>query len=135
MAGNLVDFTDANFDSDVINSDIPVLVDFTAVWCGPCDARAVNRQDRRRVRGAIKVGKLDIDHNPQTPTKYHVRGVPTLILFQNGQVKDQVMGAVPKRRSRACSARFSRLFGEPPRPARRRGLRPGAVCLGEQTES
>lgn len=99
MAGNLVDFTDANFDSDVINSDIPVLVDFTAVWCGPCKALAPSiAKIADEYEGRIKVGKLDIDHNPQTPTKYHVRGVPTLILFQNGQVKDQVMGAVPKKK-------------------------------------
>ncbi len=99
MAGNLVDFTDANFDSDVINSDIPVLVDFTAVWCGPCKALAPSvAKLADEYEGRIKVGKLDIDHNPQTPTKYHVRGVPTLILFQNGQVKDQVMGAVPKKK-------------------------------------
>ena len=99
MAGNLVDFTHANFDSDVINSDIPVLVDFTAVWCGPCKALAPSiAKIADEYEGRIKVGKLDIDHNPQTPTKYHVRGVPTLILFQNGQVKDQVMGAVPKKK-------------------------------------
>ena len=99
MAGNLVDFTDANFDSDVSNSDIPVLVDFTAVWCGPCKALAPSiAKIADEYEGRIKVGKLDIDHNPQTPTKYHVRGVPTLILFQNGQVKDQVMGAVPKKK-------------------------------------
>ena len=99
MAGNLVDFTDANFDSDVINSDIPVLVDFTAVWCGPCKALAPSvAKLADEYEGRIKIGKLDIDHNPQTPTKYHVRGVPTLILFQNGQVKDQVMGAVPKKK-------------------------------------
>ena len=99
MAGNLVDFTDANFDSDVINSDIPVLVDFTAVWCGPCKALAPSiAKIADEYEGRIKVGKLDIDSNAQTPTKYHVRRVPTLILFQNGQVKDQVMGAVPKKK-------------------------------------
>ncbi|MCO4772337.1 MAG: thioredoxin [Deltaproteobacteria bacterium] len=99
MAGNVADFTDINFDSDVLNSEVPVLVDFTAVWCGPCKAIAPTiAKLADEYQGRVKVGKLDIDHNPQTPTKYHVRGVPTLILFQGGQVKDQVMGAVNKKK-------------------------------------
>jgi len=99
MAGNVVDFTDANFDSDVLNSDVPVLVDFTAVWCGPCKAIAPTiAKLADEYEGRVKIGKLDIDHNPTIPTKYHVRAVPTLMLFQGGQVKDQVMGAVNKKK-------------------------------------
>ncbi len=99
MAGTVADFTDANFDSDVLNSDVPVLVDFTAVWCGPCKAIAPTiAKLADEYEGRVKIGKLDIDHNPATPTKYHVRAVPTLILFQGGQVKDQVMGAVNKKK-------------------------------------
>ncbi len=99
MAENVSQFTDTNFDSEVLNSDIPVLVDFTAIWCGPCKAIAPTIDTLAgEYAGKVKVGKLDIDHNPKTPTKYHVRGVPTLILFQNGQVKDQVVGAVNKKK-------------------------------------
>ena len=99
MAGNLTDFTDSNFQSEVLDSDVPVLVDFTAVWCGPCKAIAPTiGKLADEYAGRIKIGKLDIDHNPHVPTKYHVRGVPTLILFQGGQVKDQVMGAVNKKK-------------------------------------
>jgi len=96
---NVAEFTDSNFDSEVLNSDLPVLVDFTAIWCGPCKAIAPTIEKLAgEYAGRIKVGKMDIDHNPGTPTKYHVRAVPTLILFQGGQVKDQVMGAVNKKK-------------------------------------
>jgi thioredoxin 1 len=100
MAGpNVLDISDTNFDSEVIASDLPVLVDFTATWCGPCKAIApVIDQLADEYAGRIKVGKMDIDNNPGTPVKYHVRAVPTLILFKGGQPVDQVMGAVNKRR-------------------------------------
>jgi len=99
MSDHVLELTDGNFDSEVINSDVPVLVDFSAVWCGPCKALAptVHALADEYV-GKIKVGKLDIDKNPGAPSKFHVRGVPTLILFQNGQPVDQLMGAVNKRR-------------------------------------
>jgi len=100
MAGaNTLEFSDGNFDSEVLQSDLPVLVDFTAVWCGPCKAIAPTIDALAdEYAGRVKVGKMDIDHNPGTPVKYHVRAVPTLILFKGGQPVDQVMGAVNKRR-------------------------------------
>ena len=99
MAGNTSEFTDANFQKEVLESDIPVLVDFTAVWCGPCKAIAPTIETLAgEYKGRVKIGKIDIDNNPATPTKYHVRAVPTLILFQGGQVRDQVMGAVNKKK-------------------------------------
>ena len=87
MAGqHVLDFTDSNFDSEVAGSDLPVLVDFTATWCGPCKAiTPVIDQLADEYAGRVKIGKMDIDANPGTPVKFHVRAVPTLILFKDGQ--------------------------------------------------
>ena len=104
---NVTEFTDTNFDAEVLNSEVPVLVDFTAIWCGPCKAIAPTIEKLAgEYAGRIKIGKLDIDNNPNTPTKYHVRAVPTLILFQGGQVKDQVMGAVNKKKIESMFSDF-----------------------------
>jgi thioredoxin 1 len=99
-------FTDANFDQEVIQSDIPVLVDFWATWCAPCKAIAPlvdNVADE--YAGKVKVGKVNVDENQATPGKFGVRGIPTLILFKGGVVVDQIVGAVPKSQLDALLAK------------------------------
>jgi thioredoxin 1 len=89
--------TDSSFDSDVLKSSKPVLVDFWAEWCGPCRALAPKLDEISKELGdKVEIMKVDIDSNPQSPSKYGVRGVPTLILFKNGKEVDQIVGNHPK---------------------------------------
>ncbi len=94
---NIATFTDQTFQTDVLESKVPVLVDFWAVWCGPCRAVAPAVEEIAKQYGdKIKVGKLDVDAQPNVPQRYGIMSIPTLLLFKNGQVADQIVGAVPK---------------------------------------
>jgi thioredoxin 1 len=90
--------TDSNFDSEVLDTDQPVLVDFWATWCGPCRTIAPTIEElASEYEGRAKVVKLDVDNNPQTAMKYGIRSIPSLIFFKDGKPVDQMVGVVPKR--------------------------------------
>ena len=89
--------TDGNFEAEILKSDIPAMVDFWAPWCGPCHVIApVIEELAKEYAGKVKVAKMNVDENPATPPRYGIRGIPTVILFKNGQVFDQIVGAVPR---------------------------------------
>lgn len=97
MSDNIVHVTDDAFESDVLNSEQPVLVDYWAEWCGPCKMIApVLEEIAEEYAGKVKIAKLNIDDNPATPPKYNIRGIPTLMLFKNGNVEATKVGAVSK---------------------------------------
>lgn len=102
----VIAFTDANFEREVIQSEIPVLVDFWATWCAPCKAISpLVDAVADEYAGKVKVGKVNVDENQATPGKYGVRGIPTIILFKGGAVIDQIVGAVPKSQLDALIAK------------------------------
>ncbi len=93
----IVHVTDATFETEVLKSAQPVLIDFWAPWCAPCRAIAPVLEDLAgEYAGRLKVVKINVDDNPQTPARYGVRGIPNLLIIKGGQVKDQIIGAVPK---------------------------------------
>jgi thioredoxin 1 len=99
---SLVHVNDKNFSSEVLNSDLPVLVEFWATWCGPCRSISpIVEALAKEFSGRVKVTKLNVDESPATPSQYGVRGIPTLILFKSGKILDQIIGSVPKTRLKA----------------------------------
>lgn len=93
----IVHVTDATFEAEVLKSDKPVLIDFWAPWCAPCRAIAPIIDDlAKEYDGRAKFVKINVDDNPQAPARYGVRGIPNLVIVKGGQVKDQIIGAVPK---------------------------------------
>ena len=89
--------TDASFQADVLDSDTPVLVDFWAEWCGPCKMIGPSLEEiSDELAGKVVIAKINIDENPDAPSKYGVRGIPTMILFKNGEIAETKVGAAPK---------------------------------------
>ena len=96
-SADVVVLQDATFDTEVLKSDIPVLVDFWAVWCGPCKAIAPTVEElAKQYRGKVKVAKMDVDEHQKVPQQYGIRSIPTLLLFKGGRVVDTIIGAVPR---------------------------------------
>jgi thioredoxin 1 len=92
-----IEFTDQNFATEVLQSEKPVLVDFWAVWCGPCKMIAPFVEElANEFEGKAKIGKLDVDNNQDSAIKYGVRSIPTVLIFKDGKVKETIIGAVPK---------------------------------------
>jgi thioredoxin 1 len=97
MSEAIITGTDATFDAEVLKSELPVLVDFWAPWCGPCQMIApVVEEIAEAHKGKLKVVKMNVDENGQTPQTYGVMAIPTLILYKGGQVKEKVVGLLPK---------------------------------------
>jgi thioredoxin 1 len=103
MAGNVTEFTDGNFQDEVLGSQGPVLVDFWAPWCGPCRMIAPLVEElAQEYKGSVKIGKINIDDSPSAATQFGVSSIPTLMIFKGGEVVDRFVGVQPKSRLQAA---------------------------------
>ena len=102
-SADITEVTDDNFETEILNSETPALVDFWAVWCGPCRQIAPTVEAlAAEYKGQLKVGKMNVDDHQQVPQKYGIRSIPTLLVFKGGQVVDQIIGAVPRPKLEAA---------------------------------
>jgi len=99
MSEDIIEVTDKNFEEDVLKSEMPVLLDFWAVWCGPCKIIVPSLENiAQDYKGRLKVAKMNVDESPMTPSKFSVMSIPTLLLFQGGEVKETIIGALPQKK-------------------------------------
>lgn len=99
MSEDISEVTDSTFEEDVIKSDIPVLLDFWAVWCGPCKIIIPSLENiAKDYKDRLKVAKMNVDESPMTPSKFSVMSIPTLLLFKGGEIKETIIGALPQKK-------------------------------------
>ncbi|MCJ7579083.1 MAG: thioredoxin [Candidatus Aminicenantes bacterium] len=99
MSEDIFEVTDATFEEEIVKSEMPVLLDFWAVWCGPCKIIVPSLENiAKDYKGRLKVAKMNVDESPMTPSKFSVMSIPTLLLFKGGEIKETIIGALPQKK-------------------------------------